>query len=153
MMPVMLSILFIPMLSIEFYLFPSRCFHSDLVGCGCLFRAFAVLCRWRISLLGSWKMEHGCKRYIQLLRQPKQLVNMNQRWSIYIYIYIYTGVWKCCHRSGCVCCDWSVSQECSKHLNWWQHWTTLLVVMNKLFWQMRTLAKFDICAWRPEMER
>ncbi len=81
------------MLSIEFYLFPSRCFHSDLVGCGCLFRAFAVLCRWRISLLGSWKMEHGCKRYIQTTFKTTETIGQHESTMVHIYIYIY--IYRC----------------------------------------------------------
>ena len=80
------------MLSIEFYLFPSRCFHSDLVGCGCLFRAFAVLCRWRISLLGSWKMEHGCKRYIQTTFKTTETIGQHESTMVHIYIYIHIQV-------------------------------------------------------------
>ena len=42
---------------------------------------------FRFLAAGRWNMDvKGI--YRQLLRQPKQLVNMNQRWSIYIYIHI-----------------------------------------------------------------
>ena len=66
---------------------PTFVCRSDLAGCGCLFRAFAVLRRRRISLLGSRKMD---LKGIQLLRPVVVICFINKR-----------IVWKCFDKNGC----------------------------------------------------